>query len=75
MDLKNLFEKIKHIDDTSASLKPRHCILIDKEKEQVDGSMQRMVDWECGHPPGSETYEWGDFNLLTEMLGGNPVAL
>ena len=75
MDLKNLFDKIKHIDDLSASLQLRHCILIDKKKDQVDGSIMRMVDWERGHAPGDETKEPGDFNMLTEMLGGNPVAL
>ena len=73
--MKILLDRIKNLDDVSASLRPCHCILIDKEKEQVVASLKRMGDWEYGHPPGSETNEPGDFNMLTEMLGGNPVVL
>ena len=68
--LKEILAWLKKIDDYGANLRPRHCILIDKELAQVNGSINRMENWESGYSPLDETYEPGDFNMLSEILNG-----
>ena len=68
--LKELIAMLKYIHHYGANLRPRHCILIDKELAQVNGSINWMENWESGYAPLEETYEPEDFNMLSEILNG-----
>lgn len=49
--------------------KPRHCILIEKSKEQMNGSKNRMLTWESLPNPNGEFNDTiGDFKLLGALF-------
>jgi hypothetical protein len=48
--------------------KPRHCILIEKDGEQMNGSKNRMLTWESLQNHNGESDIIGDFKLLNQLF-------
>jgi hypothetical protein len=49
--------------------KPRQCILIEKNKEQMNGSKNRMLTWESLPNPNGEFVDTsGDFKLMGQFF-------
>jgi hypothetical protein len=48
--------------------KPWHCILIEKDAEQKNGSKNRMLTWDSLQNPNGESNIIGDFKLLNRLF-------
>jgi hypothetical protein len=48
--------------------KSRHCILIEKDEEHMNGLKNRMLTWESLQNPNGESDIIGDLMLLNQLL-------
>ena len=48
--------------------KPRHCILIEKDAEQMNRLKNKMLPWESLQNPNGESDIIGDFKLLNQLF-------
>jgi len=61
-------DKILSIEMMLRVRKPRHCILIEKNVEQINGLKNGMLTWESLQNPNGESDIIGDFMLLYQLF-------
>jgi hypothetical protein len=64
------FDKMTAIKMMLRVRKPMHCILIEGDEEQMNGSKNRMLTWESLPNPNGESDIIGNFKLLGQLFKG-----
>ena len=67
------FDKMISFEMMLRVRKPRHCILIEGDEEQMNGSKNRMLTWESLPNPNGEYDIIGNFKLLGQLFKSENV--